>query len=88
MQVIALGADSSTTSAAGRARIAGAWIYMPWGLVGFRVNACGGLNALPISELNTDDSWNYGGRLWARSIYACGQNHFRVPPPPPPASVR
>ena len=80
MQVIALGADSSTTSTAGRARIAGAWIYMPWGLVGFRVNACGGLNALPISELNTDDSWNYGGRLWARSIYACGQNHFRVPP--------
>lgn len=80
MQVIALGADSSTTSTAGRARIAGAWIYMPWGLVGFRVNACGGLNALPISELNTDDSWNYGGRLWARSVYACGQNHFRVPP--------
>ena len=80
MQVIAIGADSSTTSTAGRARIAGAWIYMPWGLVGFRVNACGGLNSLPISELNTDDSWNYGGRLWARSIYACGQNHFRVPP--------
>jgi hypothetical protein len=80
MQVIALGADSSTTSTAGRARIAGAWIYMPWGLVGFRVNACGGLNPLDISELNTDDSWNYGGRLWARSIYACGQNHFRVPP--------
>jgi hypothetical protein len=80
MQVIALGADSSTTSTAGRARIAGSWIYMPWGLVGFRVNGCGGLNNLAISELNTDDSWNYGGRLWARSIYACGQNHFRVPP--------
>jgi len=81
MQIVSIGADSSSSSVAGRARIAGAWIYMPWGLVGFRVNACG--NAIPamsIAELNTDDSWNYGGRIWTRSLYACGQNHFRVPP--------
>jgi hypothetical protein len=87
MQIIAIGADSSTTSTAGRARIAGAWIYMPWGLVGFRVNGCGtpppggtGLASLSNAAYYVDDSWNYGGRLWARSVYACGQNHFRVPP--------
>lgn len=87
MQIIAIGADSSTTSTAGRARIAGAWIYMPWGLVGFRVNGCGtpppggtGIPSLSAAAYYVDDSWNYGGRLWARSVYACGQNHFRVPP--------
>jgi hypothetical protein len=80
MQVIAIGADSSTTSAAGRARIAGAWIYMPWGLVGFRVNGCNTIPSLADSAYYVDDSWNYGGRLWVRSVYACGQNHFRVPP--------
>lgn len=87
MQIIAIGADSSTTSTAGRARIAGAWIYMPWGLVGFRVNGCGtpppggdGIPSLTDAAYYVDDSWNYGGRLWARSVYACGQNHFRVPP--------
>jgi hypothetical protein len=87
MQIIAIGADSSTTSTAGRARIAGAWIYMPWGLVGFRVNGCGtpppngtGIPSLSNAAYYVDDSWNYGGRLWARSVYACGQNHFRVPP--------
>ena len=76
MQIIAIGADASSGS---RARIAGAWIYMPWGLVGFRVNQCGP-PALSLAELLSDDSWNYGGRIWARSIYACGQNHFRIPP--------
>lgn len=76
MQIIAIGADASSGS---RARIAGAWIYMPWGLVGFRVNQCGP-PALSLAEFNSDDSWNYGGRIWARSIYACGQNHFRIPP--------
>lgn len=80
MQIIAIGADSSTTSTAGRARIAGAWIYMPWGLVGFRVNGCGSIQSLTNAAYYVDDSWNYGGRLWARSVYACGQNHFRVPP--------
>ena len=76
MQIIAIGADASSGS---RARIAGAWIYMPWGLVGFRVNQCGP-PALSQAEFDSDDSWNYGGRIWARSIYACGQNHFRIPP--------
>jgi len=81
MQIVSIGADSSSSSVGGRARIAGAWIYMPWGLVGFRVNACGtAIPAMSIAELNTDDSWNYGGRIWTRSLYACGQNHFRVPP--------
>ena len=77
---VAFGADSSSSSLAGRARIAGAWIYMPWGLVGFRVNGCAGVQPLTLAELNSDDSWNFGGRIWARSLYACGQTHFRVPP--------
>jgi hypothetical protein len=76
MQIISIGADASSGS---RARIAGAWIYMPWGLVGFRVNQCGS-PALSTAEFLSDDSWNYGGRIWSRSIYACGQNHFRIPP--------
>lgn len=80
MQIVAFGADSSSSSLAGRARIAGAWIYMPWGLIGFRVNGCKGVQALTLAELNSDDSWNFGGRIWARSLYACGQTHFRVPP--------
>jgi hypothetical protein len=80
MQIVAFGADSSSSSLAGRARIAGAWIYMPWGLIGFRVNGCSGVQALTLAELNSDDSWNFGGRIWARSLYACGQTHFRVPP--------
>ena len=80
MQIVAFGADSSSSSLAGRARIAGAWIYMPWGLVGFRVNGCAGVQPLTLAELNSDDSWNFGGRIWARSLYACGQTHFRVPP--------
>jgi hypothetical protein len=80
MQIVAFGADSSSSSLAGRARIAGAWIYMPWGLIGFRVNGCAGVQALTLAELNSDDSWNFGGRIWARSLYACGQTHFRVPP--------
>ena len=52
---------------------------MPWGLVGLRVNQCGP-PALSQAGFLSDDSWNYGGRIWARSIYACGQNHFRIPP--------
>lgn len=78
-QVVIIGADSNASSS-NRARIAGAWIYMPWGLVSFCVNGCGPLPALTYSQLFTDDSWNYGGRLWVRSILAGGQNHFRVPP--------
>lgn len=78
-QVVIIGADSGASSS-NRARIAGAWIYMPWGLVSFCVNGCGPLPQLTYSQLFTDDSWNYGGRLWVRSILAGGQNHFRVPP--------
>ncbi len=78
-QIIAIGADSSA-SAANRSRIAGAWFYFPWGLFSFAVNGCDTIPAIPAAEFAGDDSWNFGGRLWARTIYACGQNHFRVPP--------
>ncbi|MCP9860840.1 MULTISPECIES: hypothetical protein [unclassified Cyanobium] len=78
-QIIIIGADSSAT-AANRSRIAGAWFYLPWGLVSFCVNGCGPLPALTAAELATDDSWNFGGRIWVRTILAGGQNHFRVPP--------
>lgn len=78
-QIVIIGADSSASSA-NRSRIAGAWFYMPWGLVSFCVNGCGGLPALTPSELAQDDSWNFGGRIWVRTIMAGGQNHFRVPP--------
>jgi hypothetical protein len=78
-QVIAIGADSSASSA-NRSRIAGAWFYFPWGLFSFAVNGCSSIPAIPAAEFAGDDSWNFGGRLWARTIYACGQNHFRVPP--------
>jgi hypothetical protein len=78
-QVVIIGADSSASSS-NRSRIAGAWIYMPWGLVSFCVNGCGGLPSLTAAELAQDDSWNFGGRLWVRTILAGGQNHFRVPP--------
>lgn len=78
-QIIIIGADSSA-SATNRSRIAGAWFYLPWGLVSFCVNGCGPLPAITQAELNTDDSWNFGGRIWVRTILAGGQNHFRVPP--------
>ncbi|WP_255146309.1 hypothetical protein [Synechococcus sp. ATX 2A4] len=78
-QVVIIGADSSAT-AANRSRIAGAWFYMPWGLVSFCVNGCGPLPAITEAELAQDDSWNFGGRIWVRTILAGGQNHFRVPP--------
>ena len=78
-QVIIIGADSSA-SAANRSRIAGAWFYLPWGLVSFCVNGCGDLPGLTSAELAQDDSWNFGGRIWVRTILAGGQNHFRVPP--------
>lgn len=78
-QIIAIGADSSASSA-NRSRIAGAWFYFPWGLFSFAVNGCSSIPAIPAAEFAGDDSWNFGGRLWARTIYACGQNHFRVPP--------
>lgn len=78
-QVIIIGADSSA-SAANRSRIAGAWFYLPWGLVSFCVNGCGTLPGLTPAELAQDDSWNFGGRIWVRTILAGGQNHFRVPP--------
>ncbi len=78
-QVIIIGADSSA-SAANRSRIAGAWFYLPWGLVSFCVNGCGSLPGLTPAELAQDDSWNFGGRIWVRTILAGGQNHFRVPP--------
>ncbi|MEA5391427.1 hypothetical protein VB738_09165 [Cyanobium gracile UHCC 0139] len=78
-QVIIIGADSSA-SAANRSRIAGAWFYLPWGLVSFCVNGCGSLPGLTSAELAQDDSWNFGGRIWVRTILAGGQNHFRVPP--------
>lgn len=78
-QVIIIGADSSA-SAANRSRIAGAWFYLPWGLVSFCVNGCGDLPGLTPAELAQDDSWNFGGRIWVRTILAGGQNHFRVPP--------
>lgn len=78
-QIIAIGADSSASSA-NRSRIAGAWFYFPWGLFSFAVNGCDTIPAIPAAEFAGDDSWNFGGRLWARTIYACGQNHFRVPP--------
>ncbi len=78
-QIIAIGADSSASSA-NRSRIAGAWFYFPWGLFSFATNGCSSIPAIPQVEFDGDDSWNFGGRLWARTIYACGQNHFRVPP--------
>lgn len=78
-QIIAIGADSSASSA-NRSRIAGAWFYFPWGLFSFAVNGCSSIPSIPTAEFAGDDSWNFGGRLWARTIYACGQNHFRVPP--------
>ena len=78
-QVIIIGADSSA-SATNRSRIAGAWFYLPWGLVSFCVNGCGSLPGLTPAELAQDDSWNFGGRIWVRTILAGGQNHFRVPP--------
>jgi hypothetical protein len=78
-QIIIIGADSSAT-ATNRSRIAGAWFYLPWGLVSFCVNGCGPLPALTSAELAQDDSWNFCGRIWVRTILAGGQNHFRVPP--------
>ncbi len=78
-QIIAIGADSSASSS-NRSRIAGAWFYFPWGLFSFAVNGCSSIPAISAAEFAGDDSWNFGGRLWARTIYACGQNHFRVPP--------
>lgn len=78
-QIVIIGADSSATST-NRSRIAGAWIYMPWGLVSFCVNGCGGLPSLTAAQLAQDDSWNFGGRIWVRTILPGGQNHFRVPP--------
>jgi hypothetical protein len=78
-QIVIIGADSSAT-ATNRSRIAGAWIYMPWGLVSFCVNGCGGLPSLTAAQLADEDSWNFGGRIWVRTILAGGQNHFRVPP--------
>lgn len=78
-QIIIIAADSTATSA-NRSRIAGAWFYLPWGLVSFCVNGCGPLPSLTAAELAQDDSWNFGGRIWVRTILAGGQNHFRVPP--------
>lgn len=78
-QIVVIGADSSANSS-NRSRIAGAWFYMPWGLVSFCVNGCGPLPAISAAELAQEDSWNFGGRLWVRTILAGGQNHFRVPP--------
>lgn len=78
-QIVVIGADSDASST-NRSRIAGAWFYMPWGLVSFCVNGCGPLPALSNAFLQQDDSWNFGGRLWVRTILAGGQNHFRVPP--------
>ncbi len=78
-QIVIIGADSNANST-NRSRIAGAWIYMPWGLVSFCVNGCGGLPSLTAAQLAQDDSWNFGGRIWVRTILAGGQNHFRVPP--------
>jgi len=78
-QIVVIGADSDASST-NRARIAGAWFYMPWGLVSFCVNGCGPIPSISNAFLQQDDSWNFGGRLWVRTILAGGQNHFRVPP--------
>lgn len=78
-QNFVIGTDASLT-ATDRARIAGAWFYLPWGAVSFASNSCG-TPTLPDSfYYGTNDSWNFAGRIWVRTILACGQNHFRVPP--------
>ena len=82
-QNMVIGTDASSTTT-DRARIAGAWFYLPWGLISFSSNGCGNLASFPILPdsfyYGTNDSWNFAGRLWVRSVIACGENHFRVPP--------
>jgi hypothetical protein len=80
-QNMVIGTDASSTTT-DRAKIAGAWFYLPWGLITFSSNGCGsGFATLPDNfYYGTNDSWNFAGRIWVRSILACGQNHFRVPP--------
>lgn len=77
-QFIAIGADASAT-AANRSRIAGAWFYLPWGYVSICANGCG---VIPNAgfDIRQNDSWNFGGRIWVRTIHNGGQTHFRVPP--------
>jgi hypothetical protein len=80
-QVIVISADGSANSAS-RSRIAGAWFYLPWGYVSFCVNGCGDIPSISAADFALDDSWNFGGRIWVRTIHNGGQAHFRVPPSP------
>jgi hypothetical protein len=78
-QNFVIGTDASLT-VTDRARIAGAWFYLPWGAVSFASNSCGTPALANSFYYGTNDSWNFGGRIWVRTILACGQNHFRIPP--------
>jgi len=78
-QYITIGTNNSGTTPS---RISGTWFYFPWGFLAFASNLCSPIPASPLgaSYFSSDDSWTFAGRIWARTILACGQNHFRVPP--------
>jgi hypothetical protein len=78
-QYIVVGTDPD--NATNPSKISGIWFYMPWGYIAFNSALCSPLPAIPFNTyFPSDDSWNISGRLWVRTIHACGQNHFRVPP--------
>ncbi|MEI6830854.1 MAG: hypothetical protein WCK64_13545 [Synechococcaceae cyanobacterium ELA445] len=78
-QIVVIGTDASST-AANRSVIAGAWFYLPWGNITFSSNGCSPIPSLADSVYYATNSWNFAGRIWTRTLLACGQNHFRVPP--------
>ena len=64
-----------------RSGIFGAWLYFPWGHLAFCGVTCAwpwGGSPLSVAALNSDDSFNFYGRLWVRSLSSGGQTHLRI----------
>jgi hypothetical protein len=68
MQWVRIG---STTTSPGK--ISGAFIYMPWGSVYLIADGCDGGGTVPTT-------FNFSGRVWSRTLIACGRNYFLTPP--------
>jgi len=64
-----------------RSGIFGAWLYFPWGHLAFCGVTCAwpwGGSPLSVADLHSDNSFNFYGRLWVRSLSSAGQTHLRI----------
>ena len=80
-QVIVIDSNSNSGN---RSSLYGAWLYFPWGHLAFCGATCraSGWGQLPFTDFNADDSFNFFGRLWVRSLSSGGQAHLRIPASP------